>query len=143
MAMQFEKPLPGSTITVYFTVHCFDHKGQHTTRIESLSGLVIQSDNWQDPNSFALQTDNRWFPISVIDLKSVTNIQYASGEEGTQTTIKELPTIQNWSVKSSNPKKPGYTVSLADGKWACSCPGFQFRRECRHINDIKVAVSAS
>jgi hypothetical protein len=31
-----------------------------------------------------------------------------------------------------------YTVTLHRGQWTCSCPGFGFRRRCRHVEEAKV-----
>lgn len=30
-----------------------------------------------------------------------------------------------------------YTVTLNNGQWSCGCQGFVFRRQCRHINEVK------
>lgn len=30
-----------------------------------------------------------------------------------------------------------YTVNDVDGRWSCTCSGFQFRSQCRHITLIK------
>lgn len=43
----------------------------------------------------------------------------------------------SWRVKGS--KGNIYTVKLSDGAYSCSCPGFGFRRKCRHITEIKDA----
>jgi|TARA_R110000824_G_scaffold49608_3_gene139270 hypothetical protein len=40
-----------------------------------------------------------------------------------------------WSVKGS--KGNIYSVALSEGAYTCSCPGFGFRRNCRHIKEIK------
>jgi len=40
-----------------------------------------------------------------------------------------------WNVEGS--KGNIYSVSLADGAYTCSCPGFGYRRKCRHITEIK------
>jgi hypothetical protein len=34
-------------------------------------------------------------------------------------------------------KGSSYTVMLNRGQWTCSCPGFGFRRKCRHIETAK------
>ena len=39
----------------------------------------------------------------------------------------------SWSVKGS--KGNAYTVKLSKGAYSCSCPGFGFRRKCRHIEE--------
>ena len=41
----------------------------------------------------------------------------------------------SWSVKGS--KGNVYAVKLSKGVYSCSCPGFGFRRKCRHITEIK------
>ena len=41
----------------------------------------------------------------------------------------------SWSVKGS--KGNIYTVKLSQGVYSCSCPGYGFRRKCRHITEIK------
>lgn len=43
------------------------------------------------------------------------------------------PAGQIWQVNGSKGKI--YTVNLYNGQWACTCPGFQFRRQCRHISE--------
>ena len=40
-----------------------------------------------------------------------------------------------WKVEGS--KGNIYTVKLSDGAYSCTCPGFGFRRKCRHITEIK------
>ncbi len=40
-----------------------------------------------------------------------------------------------WRVEGS--KGNIYTVKLSDGVYSCTCPGFGFRRKCRHITEIK------
>tara|TARA_R110000787_G_scaffold12904_1_gene41212 strand:+ start:474 stop:785 length:312 start_codon:yes stop_codon:yes gene_type:complete len=41
----------------------------------------------------------------------------------------------SWSVTGS--KGNIYAVKLSKGSYSCSCPGFGFRRKCRHITEIK------
>ena len=42
---------------------------------------------------------------------------------------------KTWSVKGS--KGNTYTIKLSGGTYSCSCPGYGFRRNCRHIKEIK------
>ena len=42
----------------------------------------------------------------------------------------------SWQVASSKPGK-FYAVTFRNGVWGCQCSGFSFRRECRHVNDMK------
>lgn len=40
-----------------------------------------------------------------------------------------------WRVEGS--KGNIYTVKLSEGTYTCTCPGFSFRRKCRHIEGVK------
>ena len=40
-----------------------------------------------------------------------------------------------WEVQGSKGSK--YAVRLSGGVWSCSCPGYSFRRKCRHIEEKK------
>lgn len=40
------------------------------------------------------------------------------------------------SVKSSKGDKE-YLVTFRNGMWDCTCPGFSFRRKCRHTKELK------
>jgi hypothetical protein len=43
----------------------------------------------------------------------------------------EKPRGETWTVIGSRGDE--YTVSLLDGRWACTCPGATFRGTCKHI----------
>lgn len=47
------------------------------------------------------------------------------------------PLGQTWTVTGS--KGDEYTVSLANGQWACSCPGHGFRGRCRHVDQLRAS----
>ena len=44
----------------------------------------------------------------------------------------EVPQGRTWSVKGS--KGDEYTVSEYNGKYSCTCSGFQFRGKCKHTS---------
>jgi hypothetical protein len=50
----------------------------------------------------------------------------------------KLSTTQTWRVAGS--KGNEYTVTNSDGAWSCTCTGFGFRRDCKHIQEKKNAV---
>jgi hypothetical protein len=47
------------------------------------------------------------------------------------------PQGQVWTVAGS--KGNQYFVNLNGSHWTCSCPGFGFRRRCRHVDEIQQA----
>lgn len=47
----------------------------------------------------------------------------------------DKPAGRTWSVVGS--RGDSYTVSEENGKWACSCSGFRFRGQCKHITETQ------
>ena len=61
------------------------------------------------------------------------------------TTLKDLKWIQkpnkpNASIETKTvegSKGNTYTLRKLNDKWTCSCPGFKFRRNCKHTKTMK------
>lgn len=47
---------------------------------------------------------------------------------------QEQPQGNSWTVKGS--KGDSYTVAEENGQWSCTCSGFKFRGQCRHIAEV-------
>ena len=47
------------------------------------------------------------------------------------TRAPDAPQVRRWTVKGSEGQ--AYRVEALGGAWRCSCKGYQFRRQCRHI----------
>ena len=43
--------------------------------------------------------------------------------------------VRSWAVVGS--KGAHYTVRASQGRYTCSCPGFGWRRKCKHIEQVK------
>ena len=55
------------------------------------------------------------------------------------TETEKKPAGRTWQVAGS--KGNQYTVSLELGAWSCTCSGFKFRNQCRHVEEISNTVS--
>ena len=56
----------------------------------------------------------------------------------TETPAKEPePQGEIWTVQGS--KGNQYFVNRSAGHWSCTCPGFGFRRHCRHVDELQTA----
>lgn len=42
---------------------------------------------------------------------------------------------RNWTVAGS--KGSIYTVTENNGLWTCTCSGFKFRNQCRHVTELQ------
>ena len=89
-------------------------------------GMVVQS-IFRDPFMFAVETGAPDHPVSEFNAKSqhVVKIEYVMGDATQVATDKKA-----WKVKS---KDKVYLVQRVGGKFSCSCKGFEFRRDCKHV----------
>ena len=134
---QFSKPAVGSklTVTTYYEKAGFSPL---VPRYHKHTGVVVKSASYDEPDSFRLATDNKYYPISVISLGYVVGLEYADGSSGA-TEEKKIVEIEAWEVPSS--KKGSYTVTRSGKHYSCSCVGFQYRKSCKHVLQIKAQVA--
>ena len=48
---------------------------------------------------------------------------------------EEEPEGRVWTVKGS--KGDEYKVSELNGSWSCTCSGFRFRGDCKHVKELR------
>ena len=91
-------------------------------------GEVVQS-IFRDPFMFAVKTGDPDHPVSEYNAKSlhVVKIEYIIGGSKQVATDKKA-----WKVKSEDGSK-FYIVQRIEGKFSCTCKGFEFRKDCKHI----------
>jgi len=71
-----------------------------------------------------------WLPVEdTATLDSIGHVMVYKPREAAQTASK----VQSWEVKGSTGKS--YTVTYDGHVWGCTCPGFGWRRKCRHITE--------
>lgn len=90
------------------------------TVVNTLSGrYAVYGSQWFAVNdSFTMQDAfDRWVK------KSYVNVQTE-------------PISNNWKVKNSKGNSH-YEVSYINKQWNCNCVGFGFRRDCKHVQQIK------
>ncbi len=92
------------------------------------TGTVVH-EKWYGDDKIGLTTDVRGYPVRVL---SKTNIVEVMGAKVDYTPVKserEVITVQG-------SKGNTYIVTKENGKVTCSCPGFQYRKSCRHIEGV-------
>lgn len=91
-------------------------------------GTVLNPYKWLNDRQFCLTGDDNW-PIRVISMDAVEDIQLLSG------TMKTIETAAKvWTIEGSKGNK--YFVTRNSSKWDCTCPGFTFRKTCKHISEL-------
>jgi hypothetical protein len=135
MKTQFAIPDPGCNIAITFEFpsYVLGHEGINKTTI---TGIVEKATRFTPPNFVRIATDfDSPVRIREVSLDHVTCITYADGRVAGQEAVKD--DTQVWTVDGSRGSR--YNVTRVKHKWTCTCPGFQFRKSCRHIQESKDA----
>lgn len=86
---------------------------------------------WLKQNEIALQVSNMAHtPIVNLSRKGVS-VEILSGSFK-RINIENGPVVTKTVIGS---KGDSYTITNKTGEWTCTCPGFQFRKNCRHIKE--------
>lgn len=91
-------------------------------------GTVLNPYKWLNDRQFCLTGDETW-PIRVISMDFVEDIQLLSGNLKTIETEAKV-----WTIEGSKGNK--YVVTRNSAKWNCTCPGFSFRKTCKHVSEL-------
>ena len=135
MNTQFSIPQTGCkvAITFAFPSYVIGHEGVNETTI---TGVVETATKFTPPNFVRLVTDfDSPVRIREIPLHRVTKLEYADGRSASREAAKD--DTRTWAVEGSRGSK--YTVVRSKNIWTCTCPGFQFRKNCRHVTELKNA----
>ena len=57
-------------------------------------------------------------------------------------TTTATAAVQSYSVASSSSAGKRYQLVARDGYVSCSCPGFMYRRRCRHARALKEGLAS-
>lgn len=100
----------------------------HHPEFQIWEGEQVKAPDWVVPGTIALTTGNPQWPVRLIDPEVIVSID----EEQVA-----APRVDNGiRVIEVNGTKPGvkYQVTIAPGVRSCTCPGFTYRKSCRHIS---------
>jgi hypothetical protein len=128
---QFAQPTPGKSIRV--TTRFPDHYYWATSpwQDNTYQGVVGRPDRSVPEGSFMLLTpQDRNMPTRVIALCRVIALEYADGTQARTSDTKDE--VRVWQVQGS--KGNVYTVTQRGAGKTCTCPGFQFRKDCKHVH---------
>jgi len=134
---QFAQPEIGTQIEV--TVGVRNTGGKvfyHRPTTHTFIGTVLTPPYDIGPDKFALSGTTS-FPVRVIQLDNVKDMRTVDGAELAKRNIVVSDVIEEQVAGS---KGNVYTVRKQHDKWSCSCPGFQFRKDCKHVNQVKEKV---
>jgi hypothetical protein len=116
--------------TVYPNTYAYRGKDDNYVT-NTREGVVVKS-IFNDPFMFAVETGAQDHPVSEFNAKSmhVVKIEYIVGGSHSVATDKKA-----WKVKSGDGKS-FYLVTRENGKFSCTCKGFEFRKDCKHVGAV-------
>lgn len=128
---KFSVPLVGSTVTVTTRFPESYYYSKEKWRYNTLTGRVLRPEKWFRPNWFKIAVDDDRWPTPIISLDNVVELTI-DGEKSEEHDVSK--SIRNVVVKGS--KDNEYVVTIKDNTpVACTCPGFNFRKTCRHLRE--------
>jgi hypothetical protein len=91
-------------------------------------GTVVPKFKWLNDRQFCITGDDI-MKIRVIDMNLVNDIELLSGQmQNVNTDVKVF------EVNGSKGNK--YIVTKDSKGWDCTCPGFTFRKSCKHVSEL-------
>jgi hypothetical protein len=96
-----------------------------------ITGVQLNNIKWLTPDEIAVANPAHPNGFSIIHKKNIVWIQDLAGK---QATVKIDPDYRQWTVKGSTGKE--YLVIRQKGQYNCTCPGFTYRKNCRHIAEV-------
>ena len=120
MTMRFSKPIVGEVITV----KCYDCR-------ETFTGTVTPSDAWVDSNHFSMTSElpeYKHFPIRMIHLDRVDTLKYEK-----DIRPKKEKKVVRATHKVTGSSGNTYIVTQEGDVFHCTCPGYKWRKACKHI----------
>lgn len=135
MKTQFSIPDVGCKVAITFEFPSYVIGSPKVSKT-TITGIVEKATKFTPPDFVRLVTDfDSPVRIREIPLHRVTAIEYADGRVANKEATKD--DTQVWTVDGSKGSK--YNVIRNRSSWTCTCPGFQFRKTCRHIKDLQNA----
>ncbi|MNK29876.1 hypothetical protein D3C87_482790 [compost metagenome] len=111
-------------------------------------GKVVESQEWEGENTFALLTDDPKMRIKTIDLKWVTSIEQIKAQSLHEETngrfkalmVEEKAAARTFEIKGS--KGNTYFVTKDKFSWSCTCEAGQRGRRCKHVAEAETKLKA-
>ena len=92
------------------------------------TGEVVHQ-KWYGDDKIGLTTDMRHYPVRVIDKARIVEVMGAKVDYVPVKSNRQTITVQG-------SKGNTYIVTKENGKVTCTCPGYGFRKSCRHIQEL-------
>jgi len=91
-----------------------------------IEGVVVNNPKWADANSITIETGNKDFPVSMISIKNIKNVEIIKGSTSDSTKY--------FNIQGS--KGSTYVVSVRENQYSCTCTGFKYHGKCKNGEEV-------
>jgi hypothetical protein len=95
--------------------------------VNQYTGTIVPTLKGFGKDVLCLATGDSIFPVRVIERSRIIGLADAVVTE---------PKVKTFIVKGSKPGS-SYTVTYDGTHWSCTCVGFGFRKDCKHVRECK------
>ena len=92
----------------------------------TFTGKVVTNEKWLT-NHLSITTGIKSFPVRSIDMARVVSINGVKSKSVKAAVSK----TRTWIVAGS--RGQNYIVTEENGRRSCTCPGYHYRSNCKHI----------
>ena len=123
----------GDTVTIKVRNALYDIRDRYANgyvgpEFEEYTGTIMR-EKFFEPDEIGITTGIKSFPFRRINMKRIVSVNDAKVEYTPVKSDREVITVQG-------SKGNTYTVIKENGKATCTCPGHQFRRTCKHVQEV-------
>ena len=123
----------GNTVTIKVRNSLYDVRDRYANgyvgpEFNEYTGIVVH-EKWYGDDKIGLTTDMKHFPVRVLSLANIVEVLGAKVDYTPVKSTRETITVQG-------SKGNTYIVTKENGKATCTCPGFGFRKTCKHVQEV-------
>jgi len=121
-------PSANSVVKVIVSKRNINYYTSETKPFEEyiIEGVVVNNPKWADANSITIETGNKDFPVSMISIKNIKNVEIIKGSTSDSTKY--------FNIQGS--KGSTYVVSVRENQYSCTCTGFKYHGKCKHGEEV-------
>ena len=123
----------GDVVTVKVRNSLYDMRDRYANgyvgpEFNEYTGIVVY-EKWYGDDRIGLTTDMKHFPVRVLNRANIVEVMGAKFDYTPVKSSRETITVQG-------SKGNTYIVTKENGKVSCSCPGYGFRKTCKHVQEL-------
>ena len=123
----------GNEVTIKVRNALYDVRDRYANgyvgpEFNNYTGTIVH-EKWYGDDKIGITSDARGLPVRVIDRARIVEVNGAESVRATAVSERVTKVVQG-------SKGNTYIVTAENGKATCTCQGFQFRKTCKHTQEV-------